>query len=124
LAAVLFGAFIILIIIVADRGEGERWWSFLTKLPQGDKIGHVGLMGTLSFLCNSAIRPRPAPWWFRRLTWVTFVLLVLLSLEEISQAWVSARTCDWFDWLADLAGLALGQWVAATARIRWLASKC
>ena len=44
------------------------------------------------------------------------ILLALLSLEELAQAFIPTRTCDFFDWLADLAGLALGQAAASTIR--------
>ena len=37
----------------------------------------------------------------------------LVSLEELSQGFIKGRTLDFYDWLADLAGLAIGQFVAA-----------
>lgn len=106
------GVFIILlisIIVIADRGEGCRWWPFIGRIPYGDKVGHIVLIGTLSLLCNLAIHPRPCAGLPRFITLTTLVLLVLLSLEELAQAFIPTRTCDLFDWLADLAGLALGQ---------------
>jgi VanZ family protein len=100
----------ITIIVIADRGEGTLWWSFLDRIPCGDKVGHLVLVGTLSLLCNLAIPSRPcAAGLWRFITLTTLVLLALLSLEELTQAFIPTRTCDLFDWLADLAGLALGQ---------------
>ncbi len=109
LAALAFGFFIIAAVIIANRGEGGKWWSFIHSIPYGDKIGHIGLFGTLSFLSNLALpnfRIRHLP---RFITATTFVLLILISLEEISQAFIPTRSCDLFDWLADLTGLAIGQ---------------
>ena len=120
LARIAAGAFIILliaIIVIADRGEGSRWWAFLEHVPCGDKAGHLVLIGTLSLLCNLAIPSRRGPGWARIITLTTLVLLVMLSLEELAQAFISTRTCDFFDWLADLAGLALGQ-ATATALLK------
>lgn len=117
-AALAFAGFLICVIIIADRGEGGNWWGFLNQVPYGDKIGHLGLIGTLSLLCNLAFRPsRPAmlPRW---ITTTTFVLLLLLTLEELSQAITPHRSCDFLDWLADLAGLAAGQILAARLRHR------
>jgi hypothetical protein len=113
-----FILFMILIIAIANRGEGDRWWSFIHHIPYGDKLGHLGLMGTLSLLCNLAFSPRPFPFLPSSITRVTFILFLLISLEEISQAFIPTRTCDPLDWLADLTGLALGQLAAQTINPR------
>jgi polysaccharide biosynthesis protein VpsQ len=109
-----FILFMLVIVTLANRGEGDRWWSFIHHIPYGDKLGHIGLMFALCLLCNLAFAPRS----FRLLppfiTRVTFILFALVTLEELSQAFISTRSCDPLDWFADLAGLALGQ-IAATA---------
>jgi len=109
-----FIGFFIWIVILADRADGVPWWSFIDRIPFGDKVGHLGLVSTLSLLCNLAFSRwnSARPGFFTRTSWV---LLVLLSLEELSQAFIPHRHLDVFDWLADLAGLALGQWVAMRA---------
>ena len=111
-AATLFITFIVGVIIIADRADGPPFWTFINRIPWGDKVGHLGLIGTLSFLCNLAFRSRR--WRYATLT--TLVLLVLLTGEEISQAFVPSRHLDLFDWLADLVGLAAGQWMAMKVR--------
>ena len=116
-AASAFVLFFVTISVIADRGEGVRWWGFIGHIPQGDKLGHMVLVGTMAFLCNLAILPRSRPWLPRFITLTTLVLLVLLSLDEVVQAFISTRTCDIFDWLADLMGLALGQTVATVSGI-------
>jgi VanZ family protein len=110
--------FFILIIRIANRGEGDRWWSFIHLIPHGDKVGHLGLVGALSFICNLA----SARWkWNSLPRWITpatLILLLLLTGEEIAQAYQPHRTCDIFDWFADLAGLAAGQWLSVLVA-RW-----
>jgi hypothetical protein len=116
---ILAGAFILfmlLIVTIANRGEGDRWWSFLQHIPYGDKLGHVGLMGTLCLLCNLAFTPRSLRFLPAFITRVTFILFTLITLEELSQAFIATRSCDPLDWLADLAGLALGQMAATGIR--------
>ena len=110
--AVLFALFIVTITHVADSGAGDRWWGFVNDVPYGDKAGHLVLMGTLSFLCNLAFPPRRSDGYRRFVTTTTLVLLVLITGEEIAQAFKPRRTCDFVDWLADLAGLGLGQTAA------------
>lgn len=115
-AALAFIGFFITIIVIANRGEGENWWAFLEQIPYGDKLGHLGLVGTLSLLCNLGFHTRQPKRLPRGVTWVTFVLFVLLSAEEASQAFLPHRTCDFGDWLADLAGLAVGQFCAGSLK--------
>jgi hypothetical protein len=111
MAAVAFVGFFVWIIVIADKADGVPWWSFIDQIPYGDKVGHFGLVGTLSLLCNFAFtrwksgRPR----FITRTTWVLFFLL---SLEELSQGFIPHRHLDVFDWLADIAGLAVGQFLA------------
>ena len=77
LLRVLAGGFIlfmVMIVIIANRGEGDRWWSFIHAIPYGDKLGHVVLMGTLGLLCNLVFTPRPLrflPAFITRITFVT-----------------------------------------------------
>lgn len=103
------------IILIANRGEGDQWWAFLKSIPAGDKLGHVGLVGLLSLLTNLTF-PGTHPRLPRCLTRTTFILLVLLTLEELAQAFLPHRTCDFGDWVADLIGLGLGQTLALRCR--------
>lgn len=112
-AAAGFLVFFVWIVIIADESQGTPWWSFIVeRIPYGDKVGHLFLMGTMSFLFNLAIPPRKLNILRRIFTRTTIVLLVLLTLEELSQGFIPSRTLDFFDWLADLIGLMCGQWIA------------
>ncbi len=109
IAALSFGVFIIAAVVIADLGYGESCWPFIHNTRYADKLGHIGLFATLGFLCNLALpnfRIRHLP---RCITAITFVLFVLISLEEVSQAFIPSRHCDLFDWIADVVGLAIGQ---------------
>ena len=111
-AAIGFGVFLIAVVFIANRGEAERWWPFLYHMPYGDKIGHIGLFGTLCFLCNLAF---PSRHFGRRpflITLTTLVLLAVITLEEISQLYIPTRNFDLLDWLADLVAITAGQTAA------------
>jgi polysaccharide biosynthesis protein VpsQ len=111
-----FILFMLVIVTIANRGEGDRWWSFIHGIPYGDKLGHVGLMFALCLLCNLAFAPCRFRFLPSFITRVTFVLFALVTLEELSQAFISTRSCDPLDWLADLVGLSLGQIAASAIR--------
>ncbi len=123
-AALAFANFFIGLIIIADRGEGSRWWAFVEQIPFGDKLGHICLTGTLSLLCNLAFPSQKTGHLTRFFTLTTLALLVLLSLEELIQAFIPSRTCDFFDWLADLVGVTSGQIVAAALLRRCAKQSC
>lgn len=111
-AAFAFISFFVWIVIIADTGNGTPWWSvIIDHLPYGDKVGHLCLVSMLSFLCNLAF---PSRRW-SIITLTTLVLLTVLTLEESSQGLIRSRTLDFFDWLADVAGLAIGQFCALRA---------
>ena len=118
IAAFSFGLFLIAVVIIADLGYDAKWWPFIDRIPYGDKLGHIGLFGTLGFLCNLAYPSRRFGCRPFLVTTTTLVLLALISLEEISQAFIPARSCDLFDWLADLTGLAIGQLAAIALKSR------
>jgi hypothetical protein len=126
LAAVGFIIFFIWIVGIANSGNGSLWWSFLDRIPFGDKLGHLGLIGTMSFLCNLAFPSRRCGFPLRFITLTTFILLILLSMEELSQGFIKTRHLDFYDWLADLAGLGTGQFLArwASQRFRLLSHLC
>lgn len=116
IAAFLFIAFLLVVVSIANRGEGGNWWAFLGRIPYGDKLGHVGLMGGLSFLCNLAFPPRRRDSYRRFIPTTSLVILVIVSAEELTQAFIPTRTCDLFDWLADVVGITAGQLLAARLR--------
>ncbi len=111
-AALGFVGFFVWIVTIANRAGGTPWWSFITYIPYGDKVGHLALVGLLAFLCNLAFPSRK--WWL--VTKTTLVLLLIITLEELSQVFIVTRHLDLFDWLADLAGLVLGQFSAGKFR--------
>ena len=106
-------------VTVANRGDGDRWWSFIHDIPFGDKLGHIGLMATLSLLCNLAFSKKNLSFRPSRLT---LTLALIISLEEISQAFIPTRNFDPLDWLANLIGLTLGQLFAHYLRTFYPAS--
>ncbi len=109
IAALVFGLIIIAAVVIANLGYSESFWPIISHTPNADKVGHIGILGILGFLSNLAFPDFRIRFLPRFVTATSFVLLVLISLEEISQAFIPSRHCDIFDWLADLTGLAIGQ---------------
>ena len=111
-AAVLFTIFIILVIILADRGQLGPVY-FIYDFPYGDKAGHFILYGLLNFFLTFALI-RPLQSFDRKLVALSIglILAMLIGAEEYSQKFFSNRTFDLIDLLASYIGLVVGGWVA------------
>ena len=103
--AILFGIFVILIIVLADAGTLPRYLGPLYDFPNGDKVGHFFLFGILAFLIDLTIF-QALPDRSRRLLVVIcgLILALAITVEEFSQQYFSSRTFD----LIDLACSYLG----------------
>lgn len=110
--AALFGLFILLIIVLADRGQlGILGW--LDRIPFGDKIGHFVLYGILTLLLDLALF-RSLPRLDRRLLSlrIAFILALLIGLEEFSQIFFPNRSFDLVDLAFSYLGVFFFSWVA------------
>ncbi len=103
----LFAAFIGLVVYLADTGEGPKHWAFLAAIPYGDKLGHVGLMGTLSLLLNLALGARLVRIGPVNILLGSLIIVILVTGEEISQHFLPSRTFDLVDLAADYVGIFL-----------------
>lgn len=113
---ILFALFILLIILWANTGSMPRGLVVIYDFPGGDKAGHFILFGTLSYLLNitttSRLEKSPA----KTIITVTFILLLLVGLEEWTQQFLSKRTASWFDLVFSYSGILLGAWLAWFSR--------
>src|ERR1700730_6433693 len=95
-----FVMFLGVIIVLAD----EHSLGFIYTVydfPYGDKVGHFVLYGTLSLLADLALfQLWPKRDRTRLALMAGFTVVLLESLEELSQVWMPSRTVDAFDLLA------------------------
>jgi hypothetical protein len=112
LVLVVFAAFLGLVIYTADIGAGPRYWGWLSRVPLGDKLCHVGFMLTLTALTNLSIGCRRIRLGSRSLLLGTVIVTALVVAEEFSQLWIPGRNFDLLDLSADLAGIACGGLIA------------
>lgn len=110
--AIAFSAFILIVVILADRDAIPPVIQALYDFPYGDKLGHLILFGLLTFFLISAFISRFSLHPQRTAFLVGFILALLIAAEEFSQQYFSARTFDLVDLSASYAGLIIGGWVA------------
>jgi VanZ family protein len=112
LPALLFAAFCV--FVTWDADHGGRWFGQINAIPHGDKLGHFSLMAIATFLFNVVLRGRAV----RRLLLGSIVVFVLITLEEVRQAFVPQRSFSIGDLVANTAGITLADILYRLAR-RW-----
>src|SRR5215204_725624 len=95
------------IIFLADRKGTRYLLNFVGNIPYGDKLGHFLLMGGFSFLLNLVLNARTFKLWKINYLLGSLIVLVIVTIEEISQNFVAGRTFDWGDLVFDFLGIFL-----------------
>jgi len=124
---ILTAAFVLLFVFIifsADRGTMPRLIASLYDYPYGDKVGHIFLMGALSFLVNLNLACRRIRVGRFRLLLGSLVIAVLIALEEISQSFFPHRHCDLSDLSASDLGIFLLGRLAVVVYNKFLAQPC
>jgi VanZ family protein len=107
----LFTLFILQVILWANTGTMPGALEMIYDFPNGDKVGHFILFGTLSFLVNKTTISM-----FKRspkgiILSVSLILMLLVGFEEWTQQFLPNRTYSWIDLAFSYAGITLGAWL-------------
>lgn len=74
-----------------------------------DKFQHFSAYGCLAFLTARAIRGNMRDWNLSRVASLAVVIAAIYGItDEFHQRFVPNRSCDVFDWTADVTGAILG----------------
>jgi polysaccharide biosynthesis protein VpsQ len=113
---ILFGLFIILIIVLADMGRLSTL--LIMRIPYADKAGHFILYGILTLLINLTLfrsLPPGTSLGKRRIKLTVIsglILALLIGLEELSQQFFARRSFDLVDLTFSYLGVIFFSWVA------------
>src|SRR6185503_4296485 len=108
----LFALFIILIIVLADKGQ-LGLLKLINQIPYGDKVGHFILYGILTLLINLTLLrslPSQSPRWVTVIS--SLILALLIGIEELSQQFFASRTVSFQDLFAGYLGVIFFSWLA------------
>ena len=108
----LFALFIILIIVLADRGQ-LGILKLVNQIPYGDKAGHFILYGILTLLIDLTLfqaLPLRSPKLVAVMS--SLILALLIGLEEFSQQYFDSRTFSLQDLVASYLGVIFFSWLA------------
>ncbi len=110
--AILYGLFIITIIILADLGDLGSL-HFIYDVPYGDKLGHFILYGILALLVDLGLFQSFPNLDRGRVALISGLCLALLiGLEELSQIFFEKRNSDLLDLTAGYLGVTFFSWLA------------
>lgn len=104
---VLYALFLGAVILLAAQREYQFLFRFVRILPLGDKLGHFVLMGLASLLVNFALACRTFSLRGRRFLLGTWLVLLLVTVEEFTQLFLAYRSFDPVDLVFDAAGILL-----------------
>ena len=111
LIAIAFFVFILLVAYWADTGSMPAALRALAAFPNGDRVGHFVLYGTLAYLLSAAFPFRRLRFLGWTLTLGVGIALGLALAEELSQFFIPARTPDIFDLAAGWLGIYVSTWI-------------
>lgn len=98
--------FVLAVIIFIANLKGTRYvLNFVGNIPYGDKLGHFLLMGFFAFLLNLALNAKTFRLWKINYLLGSLMVIVVVTLEEISQKFVAGRTFDRGDLIFDYLGI-------------------
>ena len=107
LCAFSFFVFILYIIYLADTNKSSIFFDFVKSIPYGDKLGHIGLFGLLTFLVSWALKFKAVTFKKVKIYYGAILVFSFAFLEELSQAFYPNRTLDIYDLFADIIGIVL-----------------
>lgn len=93
------------IVFLADRKGTRYMLNFVGNIPYGDKLGHFCLMGGFSFLLNLVLNAKTIRLLKINVLLGSLIVVIVVTIEEISQLFVSGRSFDWSDLVFDYLGI-------------------
>ena len=112
IAAGAITTIVIVAVAASNFGAGPRLFGFIDHVPGRDKTAHFLLMGALSFSTVLAFAPRLKTSLGRASCRLILGLCGIITLEEVSQHFIAARSFSIADLLASLTGAGIFGWLA------------
>ncbi|WP_194868226.1 VanZ family protein [Pseudoalteromonas sp. PPB1] len=117
--AMSFFVFIVWVIYLANTGQDSIFFDLVRSIPNGDKLGHVSLCGILTALFIVCCKFRSFAFGNAHVYYGVAIVLTLVCLEELSQAFISTRTFDLFDMVANIVGISSGAFICHLGKTRF-----
>ena len=111
LISISFVIFIGYILYSANTGGSNIFFSTIGKVPFGDKIAHMSLVGMLAFLLNLLLNAKTFSFKGFNVLTASFGVFCFMTLEEFSQIWIDSRNFDLLDLTFNYIGIGIASWI-------------
>lgn len=105
--AYLFIVLVIFIMLSATFQWENPIMGLIKGFKYGDKFAHLILIGILAYCINYLLKFKTIKRFNQNLLVGTIAITVFITLEELSQIWISTRTFDLMDLSANYVGIAI-----------------
>jgi hypothetical protein len=109
--SISFVVFIGYILYSANTGGSNIFFSTIGKMPFGDKIAHMSLVGTLAFLLNLLLSAKTFSFKGFNILTASFGVFCFMTIEEFTQIWIDNRTFDLLDLTFNYIGIGIASWL-------------
>ncbi len=89
-------------------------------MPNGDKYGHMGLFGFLTFAAIIGLKFKSFPLGKLNVYWGAGLVIIFVVAEELSQSFIPSRTFDLTDLAADAIGISSAIGLAYLVNIHFI----
>ena len=96
---------LIILITIANTGNGQFLLTILNTVPHGDKWLHLFLMGTLTAGLNLSLNFRKTDFRNKSILTGTLIMACLITAEEFSQAFIPYRNFEILDLVCNYLGI-------------------
>ena len=105
LTAIIFAILLIILVTLANLGLGSSFYTLINFIPGGDKTGHFLLFGFMSYFLNSALNGKMINFYSIKVLKGSLILMLVITIEELSQYFIPSRTFSWLDLTASYLGV-------------------
>jgi VanZ family protein len=104
------------LVWTADRGALPDTLAQVYAFPGGDKLGHSLIAGALTYFVNMAFSGRIIRIKSKRFLLGSALIVLIITLEEISQIFFTYRSYSWLDLGSGYLGIGLTGWLLYKGR--------
>lgn len=101
-----------IIILYANMGWDLFLFDWVRYVPFKDKLSHFLLVGVLTFFVNVLLDFRRTNIFHQKILLGSLLVFVFFTLEEMSQAFLPTRNCEFLDFCCNTLGVLVFQKIA------------
>ncbi len=103
----IFAIIAVLLTVSFAASSFPGIFSFIYFIPGGDKIGHFSILAIVTFLVNILLAGKKIKIFGHSVFAGSMAVFILITIDEFSQLFISSRSFEYYDLLANYSGIFL-----------------